>query len=144
MKKQVLRIVVFAMAISAASALMAQGPPIKVAVNVPFEFVVGSQHMPPGRYMVASAANGVLRIYDREVADNQMFLPVNSIESNSPKDAKLVFHRYGDTYFLAEVWNGNSAIGRQVLKSKAEKEIIAGRLNAPRPKAEVAVVRPEQ
>ena len=143
MKKQVLRIVVGAVALLAALAAVAQNSSGKVLVNVPFEFVVGSQHMPPGRYMVTSAANGFLQIHDTEVADNQMFLPVNSIYSNSPKDAKLVFHRYGDTYFLAEVWNGG-AIGREVLKSKAEKEILAGRLNPSRPKAEVAVVRPEQ
>lgn len=143
MKKQVLRIVVGAVALLAALAAVAQNSSGKVLVNVPFEFVVGSQHMPPGRYMVTSAAYGFLRIHDTEVADNQMFLPVNSIYSDSPKDAKLVFHRYGDTYFLAEVWNGG-AIGREVLKSKAEKEILAGRLNPSRPKAEVAVVRPEQ
>lgn len=143
MKKQVLRIVVGAVALLAALAAVAQNSSGKVLVNVPFEFVVGSQHMPPGRYMVTSAADRFLRIHDTEVADNQMFLPVNSIYSNSPKDAKLVFHRYGDTYFLAEVWNGG-AIGREVLKSKAEKEILAGRLNPSRPKAEVAVVRPEQ
>lgn len=143
MKKQVFRIVVGAVALLAALAAVAQNSSGKVLVNVPFEFVVGSQHMPPGRYMVTSAADGFLRIHDTKVADNQMFLPVNSIYSNSPKDSKLVFHRYGDTYFLAEVWNGG-AIGGEVLKSKAEKEILAGRLNPSRPKAEVAVVRPEQ
>ena len=144
MKKQVLRIVVGAMVLLAALAAVAQNSSGKVLVNVPFEFVVGSQHMPPGRYMVTSAANGFLQIHDTEVADNQMFLPVNSIYSNSPKDAKLVFHRYGDTYFLAEVWNGKGVVGKQVVKSNAEKEILAGRFNASRPKAEVAVVRPEQ
>jgi hypothetical protein len=143
MKKQVLRIVVGAMALLAALAATAQAQSGKVVVNVPFEFVIGSHHMQPGRYLVSSAANGTLRIADTEVADNQMFVPVISIYSNTPNDAKLVFHRYGDTYFLAEVWNGNT-LGREVLKSKAEKEILAGRLNPSRPKAEVAVLRPEQ
>jgi hypothetical protein len=99
--------------------------------------------MQPGRYVVTKAANGVLRIHDTEVANNQMFLAVHSIESKTPNEAKLVFHRYGDTYFLAEVWNGND-IGKELPKSKAEKEILSGRLNGPRPKAEVAVLRPER
>lgn len=144
MKKQVLRIVVSAMALLAAVAAMAQAPSGKVLVNVPFEFVVGSQHMPAGRYLVTSAANGFLQIHDTEVANNQTFLQANSIYSNTPKEAKLIFHRYGDTYFLAEVWNGNGAIGKEVVKSKAEKEILAGRFNSSRPRAEVAVVRPER
>jgi hypothetical protein len=105
MKIQMLRIAVFALlAASAASAAMAQTRPGDVIVNVPFAFVVGSHQMQPGRYVVTPAATGLLRIYDTEVSNNQLFLPVNSVQSNTPKDAKLVFHRYGDTYFLAEVW----------------------------------------
>jgi hypothetical protein len=131
------------MALLAALAAMAQGPSGDVLVNVPFAFVIDSHHMQPGRYVVTKAANGVLRIHDTEVAGNQMFLAVHSIESKTPNEAKLVFHRYGDTYFLAEVWNGND-IGKELPKSKAEKEILSGRLNGPRPKAEVAVLRPER
>jgi hypothetical protein len=134
---------VFTMALLAALAAMAQGPSGDVLVNVPFAFVIDSHHMQPGRYVVTKAANGVLRIHDTEVAGNQMFLAVHSIESKTPNEAKLVFHRYGDTYFLAEVWNGND-IGKELPKSKAEKEILSGRLNGPRPRAEVAVLRPER
>jgi hypothetical protein len=134
---------VFTMALLAALAAMAQGPSGDVLVNVPFAFVIDSHHMQPGRYVVTKAANGVLRIHDTEVANNQMFLAVHSIESKTPNEAKLVFHRYGDTYFLAEVWNGND-IGKELPKSKAEKEILSGRLNGPRPRAEVAVLRPER
>lgn len=143
MQKQVLRIVVSVVALLASFIAMAQGPSGKVLVNVPFEFVVGSQHMPAGRYMVMSVANGFLQIRDTEVAGNQTLLQANVLYSDVPKDAKLIFHRYGDTYFLAEVWNGG-AVGREVVKSNAEKEILAGRFNPSRPKAELAVVRPEQ
>ena len=142
MKTQMLRIAVFALL--AASAAMAQTRPGDVIVNVPFAFVVGSHQMQPGRYIVTPAATGLLRMFDTEVSNNQLFLPVNSIQSNSPKDAKLVFHRYGDTYFLSEVWNGRGNIGRELLKSKAEKEIASGRVSGSRPKAEIAVLRPER
>ena len=143
MKTQMLRMAVFTMALLAALAAMAQGPSGDVLVNVPFAFVIDSHHMQPGRYVVTKAANGVLRIHDTEVANNQMFVAVHSIESKTPNEAKLVFHRYGDTYFLAEVWNGND-IGKELPKSKAEKEILSGRLNGPRPRAEVAVLRPDR
>ena len=145
MKTQVFRIAVFTMALLAALAAMAQGPSGNVLVTIPFEFVIDGHHMQPGRYVVSKAANGVLLIHDMDVADNRMFLSVHTIESRAPKDAKLVFHRYGDTYFLAEVWSGNNnTIGRELIKSKAEKEILSGRLNGPRPKDEVAEVLPER
>ena len=144
MKTKVLRIAVSAMALLVASAALAQGRPGDVLVNVPFTFVVGTHQMQPGRYIVTPVANGFLRMYDTEAADNQLFLPVNAVQSNKPQDAKLVFHRYGDTYFLAEVWNGISDTGRQLLKSKAEKEIASGRINGSRPKSEIAVLRPER
>jgi hypothetical protein len=37
--------------------------------------------------------------------------------------ARLVFHRYGERYFLAEVWNGADPTGRQLLKSQEERAI---------------------
>ena len=141
MKTQVLRIAVIGLTLLAASAALAQAPS-SVKVNVPFAFVVNNHHMPAGRYVVTPAADGILRIYDTKIADNHMFAAAHSTYSRTPEDAKLVFHRYGDSYFLAEVWNG-SDIGKELLQSKAEKEIIAERLNPQRPKAEVAVVRPE-
>jgi hypothetical protein len=36
--------------------------------------------------------------------------------------ATLVFHRYGDQYFLFQVWPAGEQTGRQFFKSKAERE----------------------
>ena len=37
--------------------------------------------------------------------------------------AKLVFHRVGNSYFLAEVWRSSTAEGMIVPTSKQEKEL---------------------
>lgn len=143
MKTQMLRIAVIAMTLLAASAALAQSPG-DVVVNVPFTFVVGTHQMQPGRYVVGPMTQGILRIYDTAVTRNQLMFPVNSAQSNTRTGAKLVFHRYGDTYFLSEVWNGDGEFGKQLLKSKAEKEIASGSVSGSRPKAEIAVLRPER
>jgi hypothetical protein len=39
------------------------------------------------------------------------------------KHARLVFHRYGERYFLAEVWSGLDVSGRQLVKSQEERAI---------------------
>jgi hypothetical protein len=144
MKTQMLRIAVFVTALLVASAAIAQSAPGDVLVNVPFSFVVGKHQMQPGRYQVTPLANGFLRMFDKENPANQLFLPVHSVESRSSKGARLVFHRYGATYFLAQVWNGNGDIGRELPKSKAEKEIASGSIDGTRPKSEIAVLRPER
>ena len=46
----------------------------------------------------------------------------NAIEDKrNAGQVKLVFHRYGERYFLSEVWTGES--GRQLLKSRQERAI---------------------
>lgn len=39
------------------------------------------------------------------------------------QSAKLVFHKYGDKYFLADVWNGAGNTGLHIPASKWEEEI---------------------
>jgi len=38
-------------------------------------------------------------------------------------ESKLVFNRYGNRYFLSQVWNGGSIRGRQLPISPREKEM---------------------
>jgi hypothetical protein len=48
----------------------------------------------------------------------------NPIRPNKTNEqARLVFHRYGERYFLAEVWSGSDGAGRQLLKSREERAI---------------------
>jgi len=37
--------------------------------------------------------------------------------------ARLVFHRYGNTYFLSQVWMAGSGAGRELLKTRQERAI---------------------
>jgi hypothetical protein len=42
----------------------------------------------------------------------------------------LTFRRYGNTYFLAQVWVSGSAEGREMIKSKAERDLAKGEVEA--------------
>ena len=39
----------------------------------------------------------------------------------------MVFHRYGDAYFLSEVWTAASPSGRKIFRSRAEEELTRKR-----------------
>ena len=144
MKTQVLRTAVFVIGLLAVSAAVAQTKPGDVIVNIPFSFVVANHQMEPGRYIVTRTSSGVLRIFDAQDSNNQTFIMAHSVQHGLPEGPKLVFHRYADSYFLAQVWTGDSEIGRELPKSKAEKELASTRIDGTRPKSEVAVLRPER
>ena len=116
MKKQVVRTLmmfglVMAMFVMVGSA-QAQSLANKMRINIPFEFSVGDSKLPAGDYSVGRAlstsGDTVLLISNVKHSDSAFPL-TNSAQSLDPKDVNtLVFHRYGDQYFLYQVW-GKSA-----------------------------------
>jgi hypothetical protein len=91
--------------------------------DVPFAFHVGEQNFAAGQYTVSSTnPMGVMKI-TAVSGSGIMVLPQCSIETSAPSLGKLVFHRYGNAYFLSEVWRAGSSEGKQLRKSKAEREI---------------------
>ena len=111
--------IAFATAVVSANA---QSPKLVVS-NVPFEFVVGDQTMPAGEYRIRSASafsNGLI-IQRADSAASTMRLSNGIQPSRSKTNARLVFHRYGSHYFLAEVWSGGENEGRALTKSRQER-----------------------
>jgi hypothetical protein len=96
----------------------------RVISNIPFEFVVGNKTLPAGEYQVSSvtAAGEALLIRSTEARDLAVRLS-NTIEPQKDTQARLVFHRYGQSYFLVEVWSGGDSTGRQLLESKRERSM---------------------
>ena len=96
----------------------------RVVANVPFEFSVGYKMLPAGDYSVQSivSCDGLLiQSADGKVSALRLSDTTRQIK-DKPK-ARLVFHRYGERYFLAEVWNGVEKAGRQLTKSQEERAI---------------------
>ena len=50
--------------------------------------------------------------------------------ATAPTKGKLVFHRYGDKYYLREIWTAESSHGLECPKSRAEKVSQSESLNA--------------
>jgi hypothetical protein len=97
----------------------------RVTANVPFDFVVGDKTFASGAYEVRSATSaGGAMIVKNEASQRSITRLTNSIQPiNKKTTPRLVFHKYGETYFLAEVWSGGDYAGRQLLESKREKQL---------------------
>ena len=97
----------------------------KVVADVPFEFSVGYKTLPAGGYIVqtvASAGNALL-IQSTDAMSSALRLSEATAPMKNKTHARLIFHRYGERYFLAEVWSGADITGRQLLKSQEESAI---------------------
>ncbi len=73
-----------------------------MTANVPFAFELGSKHLAPGTYTISTPVDGVVEI--RSSTDAAMILANHGQGSKSTKTAKVVFDRYGDHYFLRQLW----------------------------------------
>jgi hypothetical protein len=102
-----------------ASQAFAQGTDVKV--NVPFAFETGSQHFPAGTYMIRFESNHVMLLQGPSTSGLLMTISAETL--NPAKTGKVVFQRYGDRYFLRQVWVAGSTIGSECVKSREEKQV---------------------
>jgi hypothetical protein len=112
--------IAFAVALLAVTAGYAQ---TKLIADIPFEFAVGQKVLPAGEYTVnPSAVPGTLLISGQNAGVFSVTIP-SSTNSGTVPGSKLVFNRYGNTYFLSQVWNAGIQRGYRLPKSKAEREM---------------------
>ena len=127
--KQVLKgvtmlVSIIVLAFATALASSAQTRSRQIRADIPFDFVVGERTLTAGNYAVgtiSSNSNDAIAIRSSDNRQRAMRL-TNAVTDNAKtKRARLVFHRYGNTYFLAQVWAPGSSEGREIVKSKAER-----------------------
>jgi hypothetical protein len=97
-----------------------------VVVNVPFAFENGSQHFTPGLYTIRMEYHNIMTI--RGKAGSGIATTWFDEDRHPSNTTKVVFRRYGEEYFIDQVWIAGEATHTYTLPSKAEKlEIAANR-----------------
>jgi hypothetical protein len=123
MKKTFLRITgMLGLAFLAATqTVRAQEP---VLVNIPFEFTAGRMALPAGEYRIQKpAVHSTMLLIQRTDQSAAAIVPSIAAQENAPQtQSKLVFHRYGNRYFLSKVWIAGYSQGRELPQSNNEKE----------------------
>ena len=113
--------------ISACVPAKAQSLKYKLTVTIPFDFTVMDKKLPAGKYSIGRAqlSEGDQIIQISRVDDNtsvsRITIPV--VARDATKDGLLVFHQYGDEYFLAEIWPAGGNTGRALPKSRTERDL---------------------
>jgi hypothetical protein len=95
-------------------------------VTVPFTFGVEGHSLPAGEYTIFTVTpERSIRIVS---ADGKHSAIVNTLPNyaNQPSvNSRLVFHKYGGSYFLVQVWTTGETVARNPLSSKRAMEIAS-------------------
>ncbi len=91
--------------------------------TVPFDFHAGKRIMPAGEYLFDVDNAGLIWITADQTGLRSVVGSTGVGGGPFPPDAKLIFHRYGDTYYLAEVWREDSSGGRRISQTPGEQEL---------------------
>ena len=100
---------------------------IPIRARIPFDFNVGDKQLPAGEYtfsrlsgfsdtkiMSVSSVDASTRVF-QSTFEAQVLIP--------KKDSTLVFHKYGDQYFLEQIFLGGEREGTQIAESRSERTI---------------------
>ena len=95
-----------------------------VKANIPFDFTVGEKKLPAGEYSIGRALRSddiALSIADVVGHTKAIRLTHAALTLHPKEKSSLVFHRYGDQYFLFQVWPAGESAGREFPVSASER-----------------------
>lgn len=123
MKKLLFGIIFTAFAIvSINSAVFARGGD-SLTVEIPFDFYVRNEKLNAGEYEVQKNTEDVFVLRNVETGKKIILSARISAGKNGVEAEKVVFNKYGDRYFLREVYMDRLSLGRDLGESKTEKKI---------------------
>ena len=120
MKNIVSRLLIAIVVIVVSVAAQAQNSTI-LRADVPFDFMIGQHQLTSGTYTVRSIASEIDAWYNGQGQSLFVMRTIPAGKMDSANTCKLVFHRYGDEYFLSELWSQGSS--HEVPVTKREKRL---------------------
>lgn len=127
MKKQALRTftILSIVLVLTAITVSAQSERSKVT-NIPFNFIVGQKTLPAGEYTVEPNrrdSDNVWLVQSRDGHVSALFTTMSVRVSEAQEKTKFVFHKYGDQYFLSQIWTLGGNSGRELHMPRLEREV---------------------
>jgi hypothetical protein len=119
------------LALSFLVSMLAAGAPAsaqsvkRLKAQVPFDFYVGDSLISAGDCTVASVTSDGSGLRITSNGSKASAITLTNLANGSPNreaQPRLVFHKYGDQYFLAAVW-GADQDGRAMIESKRERRL---------------------
>lgn len=114
-------VVAFLAVVSGSTVLRAQNKTTQSKIDVPFAFEVGSVHFAPGTYTLTGPRENGLSV--RGVYGSALAMNRHEVSLLPATSSRVVFNKYGNRYFLREVWTKDSTDHLCGYESKAERQV---------------------
>jgi hypothetical protein len=115
----------FTLCAAVASANAQVSTPIRA--KIPFDFSVGDKKLPAGEYAfsrISDLGDNTTMLVSGVNSSTRMYQSTSTAQVLTPKNkSTLVFHKYGDQYFLEQIWTGGEQVGRQLSESRSERAV---------------------
>ena len=101
--------------------------------NIPFQFHAGNAKLPAGTYRIRVLYDSdltVMEISSLDGSTSALFQVQESDANSTPGKNELIFNKYGNRYFLAELFDEGNPSGSKVIESGYEKKISKGAVAA--------------
>jgi hypothetical protein len=95
-------------------------------VNIPFSFAVENHSLPAGEYTITTVTpERSIRIVSADGKHSAVINTLPNYASAPSTKTSLVFHKYGEQYFLAKIWTAGENVGRNPLSDKRAMKIAS-------------------
>jgi hypothetical protein len=98
---------------------------IPIRAKIPFDFTVGDKKLAAGEYTFSRTsgfADNREMLISSVHSSTRMFQSISAAQVLTPKNESiLVFHKYGDQYFLEQIWTSGEQEGTQLPESRGER-----------------------
>lgn len=97
----------------------------KLVVDVPFDFVAGNKTLPAGEYYVraGSSERTLVLVNQQDPSASTFMFTIDVLTNDAQSQSKIVFNRYGERYFLSQIWSQGENHGSQIIQSRREREM---------------------
>jgi len=104
----------------------AQDPGSAIRASIPFDFTVEGKTLRAGDYEIRRINDEPMGLLIQNVnhrRDEAMFQTEPRDERRIPNHSLLVFHRYGDSYFLSEIRTAGEETAEDLRPTRAERTL---------------------
>src|SRR6266480_5913395 len=127
MKKQALKnFTVFSLLLMVTAVSAAAQSERSKITNIPFSFNVGEKTLPAGEYTVEPNRRDYDKVWlvqSRDGRTSALFTTMPVRANETQEKTKFVFHKYGDQYFLTQIWTPGTNSGRELPMPRVEREL---------------------
>ena len=110
----------FVLAVMTANAQTGSG----IEASVPFDFGAGETKLKAGDYTIKRISKDAVQLRNAQTKTSVIVMaPLAIQQTRNDAPERLVFKRYGNEYFLSQVWTNRAADGRGLFASKTESRL---------------------